>query len=109
MFKIKNIDLDEIVEEKEVIVEFPYENITRVYKMKVFCDCSRVYNYRRDNKIVVKYTPKKLAPHLSIVSIVKMVIIYYNSDRAPGEELEDTLTFTAKVVRAKVKEEKHET
>lgn len=105
MFKITNIDLGDVLPEKELIIEFPYEGIKKINKMVVFCDCTRVYNYRRDHKIVVKYVPKKIVAHLEQVSIVKRVIVYFSSEAAYYEETEQALTFVAKVVKEIRKEE----
>lgn len=99
MFKVKDIDLGDVLEGKELVVEFPYEDIKRVYKMVLFCDCTKINNYRKDQKIVIKYTPKEIPTHLSQVSIVKKATIYYNPESAPYEEAEQTLTFVATVVK----------
>lgn len=64
MFKLTEIDLGTVQSGKELIVEFPYDNIRLITKTIASCDCAIPSDFNKKKKIVVKFTPKAVPQHL---------------------------------------------
>lgn len=83
-------------------VEFPYtEDIAYISQFKNPCDCSDVSNHPKERKVVVKYRPAPIPPHLknngvTQVSIAKVIEVKFNTTDGIGD-LTQNLAFTALV------------
>lgn len=99
MFLQKEINVGDIVEGKQVIIDFPYNSIN-IVSITSPCDCSIPRNREKDQIIRVTYTPKSVVPQLREVGyqdITKRIIVKYKSIPDHGELLEQELIFTARV------------
>lgn len=100
MFKLINQDLGTKIAGKELILEFPYDNIKVITRMESPCDCSIPSDIRTQNKVVVRYTPKKVPQHLvaegkNFYKTEKNILVtYLDSNETQRTE---TLTFTATI------------
>ena len=102
MFKLTEIDLGTVHSGKELIVEFPYDNIRLITKTVASCDCAIPSDSNKTKKIVVKFTPKKVPQHLvaegrSSYNTEKHIEVFYMT---PGDDRVKTtiLKITATVL-----------
>lgn len=95
----KEINIGDIVEGKEVIIDFHYDSIS-IISVTSPCDCSLPRNREKDQIIRVTYTPRLVVPHLREVGyqdISKKIIVKYKSIPDNGELLEEELIFKGRV------------
>jgi hypothetical protein len=101
MFKIVDQNIGKVIPKKEYTVYFEYENIQSIDIMTSPCDCSLIYNDKKNNRIKILYTPKNLAPQVlaegknHATYQKNFVITYTGTDLLQRQE---TLSFTSTVV-----------
>ena len=100
MFNTTNINLGVIRVGIQQIIEFPYDNISLITKIKPSCDCSEAYNLASEGKLVVKYTPKPIPVHLKEVGQYRKAVsinVTFTTTEPGNPEATQTLTFEATI------------
>lgn len=100
MFKSTTFNLGRIQSEKPVRMEFPYEDIKIITRMESPCECTTPVDKRKESKVTILYTPKRVPVHLiqqgqREYSTQKVIKIYY-LDKDDNQQFEN-LTFTATI------------